>query len=147
MIVTFCSLCLGAKAVKCTEPEQVLKYFHLVNQQAQKTDRVKNTQDSGANLSINKNNANVASDEPKSAKPLSSTSISCFNCSKQKHYGFKCTKKIKKCTVCNKLGHLTTECSRLLTGVSKSDTKENDVMLIKVDNISDKYMMNLKINR
>lgn len=52
-----------------------------------------------------------------------------------------------KCTVCNRLGHLATNCLKLPADDKNNNAKEKAVMLIKLDDVSDnKYVVSLKIN-
>jgi len=117
------SVRLGAKATKCIEPEQVLKYFQSAGLLPRGLDRAKNSLDKGANSVAIKDGSNT-NNESKMAGSSSLILITCYNCGEQGHYSFKCTKKIKKCTACNKLGHLTTECRKLSTEIRNEESKE-----------------------
>lgn len=104
------SLRLGAKATKCEEPEQVLKYFQSIKQQPRESD---------IRPKINYGKKTTGN----SYKPISNTrpmklndstkNITCYNCNETGHYSFSCNKKILKCNNCNRLGYLTTNCSKL----------------------------------
>lgn len=141
------SVRLGAKAANCKEPEQILKYFQLIKQRPREAERIRNIQNKRSNPALESSVTNTAGNGPRSTKPVSSTTITCYNCNEQGHYSFKCTKKIMKCTVCNRLGHLATNCPRLPFDDKSGDSKEKTVMLIKLDDVNDnKYVMNLKVN-
>lgn len=147
------SLRLGAKAAKCQEPEQVLKYFQSIKQQPRESVRTKFNYDQRNNttisLSTNSSRQIANNSETRTPKSQNNTSIVCFNCNEAGHFSSRCTKKILKCNVCNRLGHLSINCPRLPSdSISKGDkSKEKDVMRIET-NISDdsKYLILLKLN-
>lgn len=141
------SVRLGAKATKCTEPEQILKYFQSAGLPPRGLGKAKNSLDKGANFAAIKDGISNTNNEPKIAGSSSLTSVTCYNCGEQRHYSFKCTKKTKKCTACNKLGHLITECRILSTENKNEESKEKNVMLCKLEGTgNNKYMTTLKVN-
>lgn len=111
------SLRLGAKAAKCQEPEQVLAYFQSIKQHVRDPDRSRVNYDRRNNTtSLESSNSSKQignSSEAKTSKPYNNASIVCFNCNEHGHSSSKCTKKILKCNVCSKLGHLSINCPRL----------------------------------
>jgi len=128
------------------EPEQVLKYFQPAGLLPRGFGRAKNSLDKGANSVAIKDGSNT-NNELKIAGSSSLTPITCYNCGEQGHYSFKCTKKIKKCTACNKLGHLTTECLKLSTEIKNEEFIEKNVMLCKLEGTgNNKYVTILKVN-
>lgn len=117
------SLRLGAKAVKCQKPEQVLEYFLSINQQTRDTDKsIKLSYDRKTSNVTGNTNLIVKQSEFKTFKPQTVASVKCYNCNESGHYSFKCTKKILKCNICNKLGHTSVDCPRLPGDKNKFDT-------------------------
>lgn len=88
------SVRLGAKAANCEEPEQVLKYFQSVKQRPREIDKVRSNLNKRSDLA---SSSGVVSNNTKTTKPQSSTTITCYNCNEPGHYSFKCTIKITKC--------------------------------------------------
>ncbi|CAB3262121.1 unnamed protein product, partial [Arctia plantaginis] len=142
-----------AKAAKCQEPEQVLRYFQSIKQQPREPDRSKFNYDKRTNItsSLSSNNVRQTANgsETKTLKLHNNASIVCFNCNEPGHYSSKCTKKILKCNICSKLGHLSVNCPRLPSDHANNinEPKEKMVMCIETNNFNDnKYLMNLKLN-
>ncbi|XP_070526479.1 uncharacterized protein [Cardiocondyla obscurior] len=141
------SVRLSAKAAKCEEPEQVLKFFQSVKQRLREFDKNRNASHKINEPVISNENTSSTNSSVGIKKPSMASQVICYNCNEQGHYSFKCTKKIIKCTVCNKLGHLTINCSKLPSDVKNADVKEKAVMLVKMGNMSNnKYKLNVEIN-
>ncbi|XP_037302792.1 uncharacterized protein LOC119193291 [Manduca sexta] len=143
------SLRLGAKATKCEEPEQILKYFQSIKQQSRESDnRIKSNLDKRVGLNGNgQNNPTTTSRVVKTNDSLKP--IVCFNCNESGHYSYRCDKKILKCNICKKIGHLAGNCPKLLNNdKSRLDVdKEKTVMkLDSFDTSNDKYLIDLKLN-
>lgn len=141
------SLRLGAKALKCEEPEQVLKYFQSIKQQPRE-DKSRSNNDRRPNASSN--NFKYITSELKAK--TSNNNIVCYNCNEPGHFSFKCTKKILKCNLCNRLGHTSVNCTKL---PSDSDGSKMDKIgqkeILRIDNLTlvnrnDKYIMRLMLN-
>lgn len=138
------SVRLGVKAANCQEPEQVLIYLQSIKQRPREPDKIKGSQNKRPKL-VTESSSTAGS----GSKPIKSalSTIICYNCNEQGHYSFKCTKKITKCTVCNKLEHLTIDCPRLPLNDKNNGAKEKTVILVKLDKVNDnKYVRNLKVN-
>lgn len=147
------SLRLGAKAAKCQEPEQVLTYFQSIKQNLREPDKSRVNFDKRSNtnpsLSSYSSKPMGTNSETKTSKSNNIASVVCFNCNEPGHFSSRCTKKILKCNVCSKLGHLSINCPRLPSdSVNKIDKpKEKDVMRIETNNTNDsKYLIDLKLN-
>lgn len=126
------SVRLDAKAADCKEPEHVLKYLQSIKQRPRESDKIKGTYNKRLETVPESNSTAGSGFKPvKSATPT----ITCYNCNEQGHHSFECTKKIMKCTVCNKLGYLAINCPRLPPNANSSDTKEKTVMLVNLDEI------------
>lgn len=74
------SVRLGAKAANCKEPEQVLKYFQSIKQRPRETERIRNTQNKRSDPVLENSGTHTASNGSRSTKPVSSTTITCYNC-------------------------------------------------------------------
>lgn len=86
------SIRLGAKATKCEEPEQVLKYFQSIKQQSRELHfKTRNNYDKRNNNNIPNN---ISHNISRNTKPYERTkSITCFNCNETGHYSYNCQKK------------------------------------------------------
>ncbi|KAF9408385.1 hypothetical protein HW555_011922 [Spodoptera exigua] len=141
------SLRLGAKALKCQEPEQVLQYFQSIKQQPRETDRSRPHGDKKPNALSNAKPSN------ESKATSSSNSIVCYNCNEPGHFSYKCTKKILKCNICSKLGHTTLNCPKLPSDNKNNTEKEGQGQknILRIDAESTarndcKYIVQLMLN-
>lgn len=142
------SLRLGAKALKCQEPEQVLEYFQSIKQQPRESDRPRPYNDRRPNTSFN---TKLTSSDPK-VKSSTNSSVICYNCNEPGHFSFKCTKRILKCNICNRLGHTTLNCTKLPSDNNNSNNDkigQKEILRIDAENAAsnnDKYIMELMLN-
>lgn len=116
------SLRLGAKAAKCQEPEEVLNYFQSIKQQIRETDKSKVSLDKKIYPPSNQNIKQFNDNDTKTSKTSTNSPVVCYNCNEPGHFSFWCTKKILKCNICKKLGHLSVNCPRL-----PNETKKESV--------------------
>lgn len=126
------SLRLGAKAAKCTEPEQVLQYFQSIKQARDFDSKAKVFQEKKLGMNMNNASTNVQAhnNKPFHARDTSKAKTVCFNCNETGHFSFRCTKKILKCNVCSRMGHVSTDCPRLPSNSNNKfdSSKEKTVM-------------------
>ncbi|XP_022830950.1 uncharacterized protein LOC111359588 [Spodoptera litura] len=146
------SLRLGAKAVKCEEPEQVLKYFQSITQQSRESDTKIRYIDKRNNTLFsmsNKQNNNMLNSKPIRFTEASKI-VKCYNCNETGHYSYNCTKKVIKCSNCNRFGHLANSCSKSSANdASKIERNtEKSVMALSTTTREnyDKYYITLKVN-
>ncbi|KAG6458358.1 hypothetical protein O3G_MSEX010822 [Manduca sexta] len=141
------SLRLGAKALNCQEPEQVLKYFQSTRQQLRDIDKPRFNDKKISTLSSSSNVKSVNNDTKVKG---ASGAIVCYNCNEPGHFSFRCTKRILKCNICNRLGHTTINCTKLPSDISKGGkTNEKDILRVDTENVvgnNDKYTMQVKLN-
>ena len=144
------SLRLGAKALKCEEPEQVLKYFQSIKQQPRESDnRMKANYDKRINTSVGNSSKQISNSKAIRSNDNTKT-ITCYNCKESGHYSFNCTRKILKCNICNKIGHLSTNCPKLPSSDTSKPELNQEKSILALNTITnesnDKYLIDLKIN-
>lgn len=142
---------MGASACMFAEPEKLLSYLRTISQNE--------IQSKSRPPQFNVTRPSRLSNFQDQSSKSGSDQIRCFNCGESGHISVKCSKPIKKCTFCHRLGHLTKDCrKRPATVVSSSmgDRNEateesepsNKVLCIThaKDEPNAKYYKNVKIN-
>lgn len=125
---------LGAQAANYSQPEDLLSYFKSV-----KIEDVKDRR----SMMFRKQNEPPASNN---SRPLSSSTIICFNCGEQGHPSFKCAKPLVSCSVCKRLGHQSSACKRLMRN-DKTHNIQKPISEIKLlGNCNDKYVLPILVN-
>lgn len=143
---------IGAQAAQFKEPEQVLSYFRTV-----KVGQSRDTQEATRRYGRFGNTSNRPSTS-KSGNNTIHSNIICFNCSQVGHPSFRCDKPLNKCTICNRMGHSSTNCFRNPMNKNTNETEKNKTPennqkpkqvseVMKAEDIGiNKYVLDIRVN-
>lgn len=156
---TDASLRNSAQALKCEDPEDLLKYLIIQQPQAAFSNTLKkrgfpNRPES--NLSRSRiircyncgveghtsNRCNRQKNEKPSTSMNQAATFKCFNCGEGGHRFVNCPKILLKCTICNKIGHSEDKCNR--GPLSRNNAQK--VLKIDCNDGNDKFNKDLVID-
>lgn len=139
---------MGAGTCMFKEPEQILNYLRTVSQ---------HENNAPTSNFRNRNTASVRQPNKMTNEPTKnnvSDTVRCFNCNEMGHISLKCSKPIKKCNFCLKLGHDTKDCRKKNANNSDETSKSNTVTeqnktvmcINNSESNNEKYYKNVKVN-
>ncbi|XP_061729150.1 uncharacterized protein LOC133534072 [Cydia pomonella] len=126
----------SALALRCEEPDQLLKFL------------LSNNKESFVNISLPKDRSVTGGDEKTSSRASTklNPNIFCYNCKEKGHIYSRCPKPLVKCSTCQKVGHKPEMCRlKSDSGSTKADTVPR-VMRIYGSNPSDKFRKSVQVN-
>lgn len=129
----------SALAVRCEEPDQLLKFLLSNNKEFPTQFH-----------SFRNRNVGATADDKDSTRTKTDTKtyskLYCYNCKEQGHPFSRCTKPLTKCSHCKRVGHTSDACRlRQDTGSTKTDTAAK-TMRIANANPSDKFIKQVVVN-
>lgn len=107
------SVRMSAEAAQFTEPDKLLVYLRNIKITRRPEKSNAPLQSSASDNKKNRPFKNIQNQG--SVRPRTS----CYNCGEEGHPYFKCSKPIKRCEKCRKVGHLDTECTIVTESVNK----------------------------
>lgn len=159
--ITDLSLRNSAQALRCQEPEDLLKYL-VIQQPLIQSESISKTQKKRGYTDRFENNflrsrvircyscgkeghTSNKCNKIKREKP-EENSIKCFNCNEEGHRFIRCPKMISKCNLCKKVGHIDEQCNRGSSSMIANSKGENKITCIDYNNSSEKYYKDVLIN-
>lgn len=130
----------SAVALRCSHPEQLLKFLMSNKESSQPFDRVNKFRSGTDTRSASSNNTNKVGNKTS----VTQSNLTCYNCKEKGHPFLKCPKPITKCDKCHKMGHKTENC--FSNGKDNKGDAVHKTMRISGSNPSSKFYKEIDVN-